>query len=436
MKRVPKRILIQLRILIPVFFIIIFIHPSFAQKDKDKLKQNKQKIQKEIEFTNKLLNETKKNKKSSLNKLLILNNQISKREELINNTNSEIQLVDSKITQNKNEVDRLQFNLQSLKDEYAKMIYYAYKNRNSYDRLMFLFSSKDFYQAYRRLKYLQQYSQYRKKQAEMIQATQSQLSDKVRKLSTVKNEKQYLVIEQESEKTKLADEKEEQNSTYKELQQKEKKLLETLKEKEAAAKKLQKAIEDIIAKEIAKAEEEARAKAKIKKDKISENKTTATTETHKSTPLTELSLTPDEQTLSTTFSNNKGKLPWPSANGIISNTFGPHEHPVLPGIKTMNNGIDITTSQNTKARAVFDGKVTGVITIPGAGKAIIIRHGEYLSVYSNLEEVYVKMGDKVKTKQDIGLISTNTSESKTELHFELWKGKVILNPASWLASQR
>jgi len=435
MKMDIKSFTFPYKIFIPVFFIFLFIHPSFSQKDKDKLKKNKQKIQKEIEYTNKLLNETRKDKKSSLTKLLILNNQISKREELISNTTSEIQLVDNKITQNKNEIDRLQYNLQSLKDEYAKMIYYAYKNRNSYDRLMFLFSSKDFYQAYRRLKYLQQYSQYRKKQAEMIQATQTQLGDKVQKLSTVKNEKQNLVTEQESEKTKLAGEKEEQNSTYKDLQKKEKKLLETLKEKEAAAKKLQKAIEDIIAKEIAKAEEDARIKAKLKKEKTSSvNKTPE--ESHKSTPLTELPLTPDEQNLSTIFSNNKGKLPWPSASGIISSTFGPHEHPVLPGIKTMNNGIDITTSQSSRARAVFDGKVTGVITIPGAGKAVIIRHGEYLSVYSNLEEVYVKMGDKVRTKQDVGLISTNTSESKTELHFELWKGKVLLNPASWIATQR
>ena len=147
-------------------------------------------------------------------------------------------------------------------------------------------------------------------------------------------------------------------------------------------------------------------------------------------------LTPDEQLLSSSFEGNKGKLPWPSVHGIITSTFGTHDHPILPGIKTVNNGIDIATARNARVRAVFDGKVSGVISIPGSGKAIIIRHGEYLSVYSNLSEVFVKMGDKIKTKDDIGVVMTDNEESKTELHFEIWKGKVLMNPASWLTIQR
>ncbi len=416
------------------FCFILLTQVGHAQQEKDKLKTNKQKILKEIEQNKKLLNETRKVKKSSLTKLVILNNQISKREELINNTNTEIHIVEGRINLNKNEIDRLQYNLQTLKQEYAKMICYAYRNRNSYDQLMFLFSSRDFYQAYRRLKYLQQYSQYRKKQAEMIQGTQVQLNDRLNKLGQIKNEKQILVKGQEQEKIRLGEEKKEQNKTYQELTKKEKKILDVIKEKEATAHKLQRAIEDMIAREIAKADADAKAKLKAKKDKSPTLSSQA--ETPKTTAITELPLTPEEQLLSNNFAGNKGRLPWPSANGIISNTFGTHDHPILSGIKTMNNGIDITTSRNARARAVFEGKVSGVISIPGAGKAVIVRHGEYLSVYSNLSDVFVKMGDKVKIKDEIGTVLTNTEESKTELHFELWKGKTLMNPAPWLSVQK
>ena len=418
-----------------VFLLLFFFWtmPCSAQQDKEKLKTNKQKILKEIESNKKLLDETRKGKKSSLTKLVILNNQISKREELINSTNSEIQTVDAKIILNKAEINRLQNNLQSLKQEYAKMICYAYRNRNSYDRLMFVFASRDFYQAYRRLKYLQQYSQYRKKQAEMIQTMQMQLSERHKVLSSTKDEKIDLVRGQEREKVKLADEKNEQSKTFQELTKKEKKIIETLKEKEESARKLQKAINEIIAREIAKSREKV-ASVKPANNKPSGNKSTV--ETSKPVVHGELPLTPDEQLLSSSFEGNKGKLPWPSVHGIITSTFGTHDHPILPGIKTVNNGIDIATARNARVRAVFDGKVSGVISIPGSGKAIIIRHGEYLSVYSNLSEVFVKMGDKIKTKDDIGVVMTDNEESKTELHFEIWKGKVLMNPASWLTIQR
>lgn len=416
----------------------------YAQKeDKSKLSQNKQKLQKEIEQTNKLLEQTKKNKQASLNKLIILNNQIQKREALINNTTQEIQSVESNIQVNTKKIFRLAVELDSLKKAYADMLRFAYKTKNSYDRLMFLFASKDFNQAMRRLKYMQQFTEQMRMQGEKIVKKSNQLNNAVQQLQGVKVEKVQLVKEQETEKQKLAREKTEQNSTLKELQKKEKKLRETLKQKEQAAKQLQKAIENIIAKEIAeaakkKAAKDAAASAASKTTTDAAKTTTGktgTTTPAKSTTVT-IDLTPEEQLLSNSFGANKLRLPWPTEKGTIISSFGEHEHPVLKGIKTKNNGVDIATVAGASARAVFEGKVSAVISIPGSGKAVIVRHGEYLTVYSNLATVYVSMGDVVKIKQSIGLILTDQADNRTELHFELWKGKLLLNPASWLSARK
>ena len=190
-----------------------------------------------------------------------------------------------------------------------------------------------------------------------------------------------------------------------------------MRESEKAAKRLQKAIEDLIAEELRKARETA--------------KKTGT----KPTPENAFGLTPSEMKLSNSFAGNKGILPWPTERGVISETFGEHSHPVLKGIKTKNNGVDISTTQGATARAVFDGVVTSTMTLPNYNNVVIIRHGEFLTVYSNLREIYVKKGDKVTTKQKIGIIETDES-GKTKLHFELWKGKILQNPEAWIAKSR
>jgi septal ring factor EnvC (AmiA/AmiB activator) len=388
--------------------------PSFAglkSQDKKKLlQQDKEKIEEEIKFNEKLLDETKKTKEITLNQLVILKRQISSRENLIQNINSQIATVNEQIDLNNEILKDLKNDLENLRDEYAKMIYYAYKNRNAYDKLMFIFAAEDFNQAFRRFKYFQQYTAYRKIQVELIVHTQDEVNQTIAKLDSSKNEKLTLLSSLEKERDQLSRSRSQQNNVYQSLTKKEKQLLATIRDREEAAKQLQKEIEKIIAEEI-----------RLASVKSGTTKTAS------------FALTPEELILSENFEANQGGLPWPLERGIISNTFGEHDHPVLKGVKTKNNGIDILTEKNEKVRAVFSGTVTRVMSIPNYNYVIMIRHGEYLSVYSNLDEVYVDKGDQVEIKQEIGKVHTNTREMKTELHFELWKGKTLLNPAGWLA---
>jgi septal ring factor EnvC (AmiA/AmiB activator) len=404
--------------IVPVILLLWFSRGSSQSTQRDKLEKNKKDIEQDIVYTNNLLSETRKSKQLSVNRVVILNNQIQKREKLINTISNQVDDLYGQIDYNQQNLGQLQEELASLKKEYGQLIYQTYKNRNASDRLMFIFAAKDFNQAYQRLKYFQQYSNYRKSQVGLIMKTQDKINGTIRNLNNQKNEKLSLMSKKETEKQKLTREKDEKKQTITQLQQKEKELKSKLKEKEKALKKLQAAIENLIAEEIRKS---AANKPEARPGK-SEPKSTTT-----------FTLTPEEKELSSSFSNNRGKLPWPTEKGIISSTFGEHEHPVLKGIKTKNNGINIVTSGGSTVRAVFNGTVTGIMSIPNLNDVIIIRHGEYLSVYSNIETPYVKKGDKVKTKQSIGKIFTDPDESKTELHFELWEGKKLLDPSLWLS---
>lgn len=401
-----------------ILLIVCFLIPNISAQDKkSQLQAKKAKIEEEINYTNKLLSETKKNKQASLNQLVLLNKKISKRQELINAISNEIQLIDRKIKVTNDTIATLTENIKQLKAEYAKMIYYAQKNQSSYSRLMFIFSAESFNQAYQRLKYFQQYSSYRQNQVRVIKETQALLAQKVSLLENQKREKLSLKTVEESEKQKLSQEKTQQDKTVRQLSQKERELLKKLRENEKAAKKLQKAIENLIAEELRKAREAA--------------KKTGT----KPSPENAFGLTPSEMKLSSNFAGNKGNLPWPTERGVVSATFGEHPHPVLKGIKTKNNGIDISTSSGATARAIFDGEVTSTMTLPNYNNVIIIRHGEFLTVYSNLGQIYVKKGDKVTTKQKLGVIETDDT-GKTKLHFELWKGKILQNPEGWIAKSK
>ena len=393
--------------------LVLGISSIFAQDKKVKLQDDKKKIEAEIEFNSQLLEETKKTKLTTLNHLVILKNQIASREKLIKNINLEINSVNEQISLNNEILKDLNNDLEKLKDEYAEMIYYAYKNKSSYNKLIFIFASRDFNQAYKRLKYFQQYTAYRKTQTQLIEQTQQEITGTLKELETHKAEKVRLAANLEAERNQLTKERTQQYRAMRNLSKKEKELLATIDEKEKAAKKLQKEIERIIAEEIRLAAKKAG--------------TTATGT---------FALTPAEVKLSADFTSNKGGLPWPLERGVVSNTFGEHPHPVLKNVQTKNNGIDILTEESSKARAIFGGEVTRVMSIPNYNYVIMIRHGEYLSVYSNLDEIYVEKGDQVKTKQEIGRIHTDKDDLKTELHFELWKGKTLLNPSKWLAMSR
>jgi septal ring factor EnvC (AmiA/AmiB activator) len=423
-------------------FLLLLVLPSFAQNKKE-LEKKKAQIQKEISATNELLNETKKNKKLSLNQLVALNQKIGMREELIATISSEVNSINLSIDKTNTGINNLKKEIEKLKAEYAAMIYAAYKNQGAYNKLMFIFSAQDFNQAYNRLKYFEQYAEYRKKQALIIQKTQENLNAKLAELQAKRSELRALLGEKEEEKNTLTTEKGEKEEVLMQLQEKEGQLKADLQKKQEDANRLQREIRKIIEEEIKKAREEAALAAKAAKEKNKANNKNKNVPPEKNVGKEEnkeenkenkeyvLTLTPEAQKLSESFELNKGKLPWPVTEGLITGPFGEHEHPVLKGIKVKNDGIDISTKPGSQVRAIFDGEVTGVISIPGAGKAVIIRHGEYLSVYSNLSEATVQKGNKVKTKQNLGTALTD-EDNKTSMELQIWKGSVLLNPTGWI----
>ena len=420
-KKQTFRIFFSSRCFAILFIIMVPGLLSLAQETKEKLQKNKKQLEAEINYTNTLLEQTRKNKQNSLNRLVILSKQIEKRQSLIETISTEVDQIQVQFDQQNLQIGKLSDEIKKMKEEYARMIYYAYKNLNSYNRLLFIFSAKDFNQAYRRLIYYQQYSAYRRTQAELIRAAQIDLTNKHRVLEDTKRNKMTLVLSKEQEKSRLTLEKEDKDKSVRELSQKEQKLRTTLNEKKLTAEKLQKEIERQIAAEIRASTDKAK--------RVNKKDNTIRMESTKS----EIMLSPVEMELSNSFAANKGRLPWPSERGIITGTFGEHPHPVLKYVKVKNNGVDISTEKGSSIRTVFKGKVSRVMSFQNLNKVVIIRHGEYLTVYSNLEEVNVKDGQEVSTKQIIGKVHTNPDDAKTELHFELWLGKSIQNPQEWLS---
>ncbi len=380
------------------------------------LEQTKQTIEREIHLINQMLQETKKTAEINLNHLVMLNNQINSRESLIRTINNEVRLINHRIETLNNNIESLAEDLETLREAYAQMIIHAYRNRDATRKVMFVFSSRSFNQAFLRMKYLQQYARHRQLQAQKIEETSAELAEKRISLQAERNVQQQLLLQQRQELESLAVEKTTQNQTVTQLRRKESELLRRLREQEQAARELQRAIERVIAEERRRAQDQARTEGRVTTDMFA--------------------LTPEEQLLSDNFAENRGRLLWPVERGIITSSFGEQPHPVLRGIKINNNGVEIAATQGAKARAIFEGVVSRVISVPGGNFAVIIRHGEYLTVYSNLAEVYVKNGDQVILRQELGVIATEARESKTQMNLQIWKGNDKLNPELWIARQR
>ena len=419
------------------FIVLVFLalvsSPAYCQKTKGKSKQQLQSeinsLQKEISTANQLLKKTKKDKEMTLNEVSILDKKIKQREQLIKAYNEQIAVLDDEINKGQNNIKSLNSDLSKLQKEYAKMIAFANKNRSHYDRLAFIFASKDFNQAFSRLRYIREFSDARKVKMDQIASTERRISNEVEASQQAREEQAAMLKDEKTQQEALQNEKKELNGQVAKLKKKEGSIQQDIKNKQQQAKKLQKAIDDIIAEEIRKANEEAERKRKEEaKKNASKGKTTTTAPKEKG-----MALTPAEKTLSTNFVNNKGNLPWPVERGVISSAYGKHTSVVSDKVTVTNNGIDIATTEGAQARAVFDGEVTSVTKLTGSNTVVIIRHGEYFTVYSNLENVTVKRGDKVKTKQNLGTVHTNKTENKTELHFELLKEQSRQNPANWLS---
>lgn len=383
-------------------FLILLILASTAalaqKKSKTQLQKEKQQSLSKISEVEKILKQTSNQKKNSLGELNALNERIREQENLISGIRDELRFLDSEISENNDIISVLEKDLGELKKEYAEMLFAAQKANNNTTRLTFLFSSESFHQLVMRLKYMEQYSEARKLQADQIVKVQDELSGQVRVIQTKRDEKNSLLNDQVRENENLADLKDKQNKLLRSLVKEEKKLRRDLDETRKAVAKLDRLIDEIIKEELARA---SRAKSA------------------------------DVVALSSSFEENKNKFPWPVSSGFVSLGFGRQNHPVLKGIILQNNGVNIQTKQDEHVKTIFEGEVRKVAFIPTLGSTVIINHGEYLTVYAGLKEVFVKAGQKVTTNQEIGKVFSNT-EGVSELRFQIFKNTTALDPQAWL----
>ena len=389
-----------LKYILFVLFILINGFCGLAQSKKA-LEEKREKNLKEIQYTNQLLSKVKKGRQSNLQKVLILKKRKQLRSQLIVNINEEIDYLNHKINE-KREINALmQEDLNKIKQNYAEIVRHARKTSNDYQKWQFILSASSFNQAFMRMKYLQQYAEYRKKQAYLIGVLQDVIHENIVDLGNKLEEKKQLFAQKQDELAKLDKEEAEVKNEITTLKTRERKLREELSAKKSIAAELSREIQKIIENE----------------RKLTNNKFRK--------------LTPEEKLVSNNFVKNKGRLPWPTERGIITAKHGQNEHPVLAGVYIVNNGIEITTVEGSIVRAVFDGVVSKVLAIKGANYTVIIRHGDFLTVYQNLVDVMVKSGDKIKLKEPIGRVYTDKNNNCV-LHFEIWNELDNLNPSDWI----
>lgn len=415
-------------VIILLAFVLLGTVKGFAQSSSE-LKRQREQLNQQLEKLNADLEQTTKSKKFTIKQLEAIKAQISLREEKIKNISSSIRALDNQITDNTNTVHSLQSQLQQLKKEYAAMVLFAFHNKSAYNKLMFVFIAKDFNQAYKRLKYMQQIGSYRERQAAYITGTQKELGQKIVELDKNKQEKSGLLKDQETEKQTLGKEKDNQAKVVQDLSKHQKEIKQEQVITQRKLGKINNAYASAVRRELEalrrKEEEDARAEAARAKA----NNAPAPVRKKVSTSSSEaLSATPEAAKLSSDFLGNRGRLPWPVSNGIVTHGYGTY---YLNGIKDENKGINIKTNANASVRTVFDGDVLLVQDIEGA-YMVIVRHGAYLTVYSNLKSVSVSKGQKVSTKQSIGVAATDSATGDTEIGFEVHKGFDDMNPASWL----
>ena len=400
---------------------------AFAQPNQEELEQKKQKILKEIQEKEAQLQSVRSKEKSVAKLLQIQKEKIGLKENLIHTTEKQTKLISNNIYLNQRQVNRLNKDLKELKEDYAGMIVKSYKSRSTHSRAMFLLSSEDFSQAYKRFQYMKQYNSYRKMQGEEIKRKTTELEDYNAKLSGQKTEKEKLLAEQEKQRQELVKEKLDQEKIANSMKKDKKQIAAEIKKKQQEAKKIDAQIQKLIRDAIAEANKKAAA-AKAKANP----KTTTAAETKAIENSTKIVLTPEGQIISNNFKANKGRLPWPVEKGAITLGYGNQAHPVYKSLVIHNSGIEITTESGANARAVFAGEVTKVIVISPLNKAVCVQHGDYFTVYQNLSSVNVSAGDKVTAKQALGKVRTN-AEGKTVLKFMVSQNTTYANPQQWIS---
>lgn len=403
-----------------LFFIVVMtsmVYTSYAQTTEQKaLEEKREKLQQEIRDINRLLFAEKKEKGNVLDQMEALDKKITVRQELIRVTNQQSNLLNRQINTNIRNIGKLKEELGQIKEEYATMVQKSYQNKSKQNRLMFLLSSESFFQAFKRLQYMKQYTDYRREQGEQIVIKTDELARLNSDLNEERKVKEVLLAQNRKAKDELFGEIQAQKALLGTIRKNESKYTSAISEKRREAKKIDQQIEKLIRSAIAASNKKSGVKTKAK-TKVSSS---------------EFLLTPEATIVANNFSANKGKLIWPVEKGIKSQGFGIYKDPIYPGIKHESNGVIIATDSGAKARAIFEGEVIAILSVPGGNKGVQIKHGNFISTYYNLNQLFVKKGDRVATKQELGTVFTNTANGQTRLKFYLYQNTSKLNPEEWV----
>ncbi|HBB81136.1 MAG TPA: hypothetical protein DHU80_03005 [Cryomorphaceae bacterium] len=435
-----------------LIYIVLIFSIALNGQTKEELQLQKVLLQDQIDLANTLLKKTQNNRNASITELQTLNQKIDSREKLIVNMSRQIRGIDREAAAKEGEIQTLEIRIDSLKSDYAKLIQLAQYNLQPTDQVMFILSSNSFAQAAKRLQYFKDMTRYREQQVRQIHVAQENLAREKKALIAKKIEKTAIQQAQKEAKIALLADAQDQQKTLATLQSRESDLKKDINKKQREAQQLEKQIKRIIAEEMRKAKERAERSAlemEAKELGLIRGKDFSSRTSNKA--ITQLidkarkakgmdtrddgpafAMTPEARALANNFASNKGALPWPVERGIITGKFGKHPHPVVKGIIVDNPHIEITTEDNAIVRASFEGEVSSVVPIPGANVMVLIRHGNYFTVYSNLVTVQVKAGDTISLKQPIGTAFTD-EEGKTMVQFGLWRDANIQDPYPWLA---
>ncbi len=392
--------------------VILFLgnfHGYSQISTREELEQRRIELKQQITKINTLLVNTKKEEKSVLDQVDDLNKRIKTTENLIAVINSEANLLTNEINSNQKKISKLLKELEMLKKDYAEMIVKSQRSSSKQNRLMFLFSSESFLQAYKRLQYMKQYADYRKEQGLRIKDQTALLQVLNKNLIVQKKDKEKLLGEKRDVREKLQADKVEQQALIASIKKNEGKYASQINQKQQEINKIDQQIDKMIAEAIAK-----------------ENKEKGSTKRQT------FELTPAAKALAADFQSNRGKLPWPVESGIVVMSFGQHPHPIVGSVTINSNGVRINTEDNAKAKAVFGGVVSEVQAVRGAHMAVMLRHGDYITIYNNLSDVYVKKGQEVRLGQELGKVAKSTATGKTTLYFLIYKNTQKMDPADWI----
>ena len=428
-----------------VLVLLLFVsNLLFAQKKSDQLQEEQARLENKLNTTKGLLEKVKKGTQLSMNELKLIENQVRDREQLVQNVDNQIRDAELTISSKSNQVKQLQEKLVRMKAQYRAMLLYAYKHRSKHGKMMYIFSASNYFEAVKRTNYLKRIAEIQNKQFKIILQSQKSIHKEINSIQEQKTRQLSLLETKIAEKERILKDKQEKEKALAKLKKDENKLRAELQTAEKKKAELKRRIKQAIDKEIAEAEAKAKKdqkKAEAQKSastsKKAESKSTSSeTKTAEKKPVV-VTETKESAALGKSFESNRGKLPWPVLKGTIVEGYGKNPHPTLANVYTNNNGIDIGAPKGAQVRSVFEGEVTSVLNIPGAGKVVIIKHGNYRTVYSNLQEVFVAVGAKVTTKQAIGSLLPDDGGGLSTAHFEIHQvveGSVQrMNPTLWLA---